>query len=64
MSAPDEASSTPHTAEAALFAARLLAALLLLLVLITGCGGGGDDDEQPDVPTPAVDCKTQPETCA
>jgi hypothetical protein len=41
----------------------LLAAVLVALVFLTACGGGDPDDDQVDVPTPSVNCTTNPEAC-
>ena len=43
---------------------RLTQALLaaLLATLLTACGGG-DPEDDPDKPTPGVDCKAEPEKC-
>lgn len=47
---------------------RVLSLGLLLLVfavcgVLAGCGGGDPEDE-PDVPTPRVDCQANPKACA
>lgn len=35
---------------------------LLLATLLTACGGG-DPEDNPDQPTPGVDCAKEPEKC-
>lgn len=35
---------------------------LLLAALLTACGGG-DPEDNPDIPTPGVDCKAEPQKC-
>lgn len=50
-----------HEAQtSARWAARLIAAACLL-PLLAACGGG--DADEPDQPTPAVDCAARPELC-
>lgn len=47
------------------FAAGLAAVILGIALLFTlaGCGGGGDAADQPDQPTPGVDCTARPADC-
>lgn len=42
---------------------KQLATALLLAATLAACGGG-DPEPEPDVPTPGVDCKTNPKACA
>ncbi len=35
---------------------------LLLAALVVACGGG-DPEDNPDVPTPGVDCQKEPAKC-
>lgn len=39
-------------------------ALLLLSIALTACGGGEDLADEPDVPTPHLDCSANPKACS
>lgn len=55
--------ATTHFALAA--GLRMLAVLgvaILAAHLLAGCGGGDPEDE-PDQPTPSVDCQAKPQAC-
>ncbi len=46
----------------AAFCLRWLATALAVAAM-SACGGG-DPEPEPDVPTPGVDCKTDPKVCS
>lgn len=52
-----------HTSDAALWAVRILSGFLAIVLLshLAGCGGG--DPDEPDQPTPRVDCTAHPDLC-
>lgn len=50
------------TAATDLLRATALVLAAALLVLLAACGGG-DPEDDPDQPTPSVDCATTPELC-